>query len=101
MGRLDIAMFNAILRGSDDEMPTDPVSDPISDSKVLPIPAGKSGFRAAIQLKNAVSSCLLFPLPFSSLFITRQVLSHKLRAMTVTLLQKVQSPDSRACNAFI
>lgn len=54
IGRLDVAMFNAILRGSDDEMPTDPVSDPISDSKVLPIPAGKSGFRPAIQLKNAI-----------------------------------------------
>ncbi|KAF8018462.1 hypothetical protein BT93_H3372 [Corymbia citriodora subsp. variegata] len=54
VGRLDVAMFNAILRGSDDEMPTDPVSDPISDSKVLPIPAGKSGFRPAIQLKNAI-----------------------------------------------
>lgn len=66
VGRLDVAMFNAILRGSDDEMPTDPVSDPIVDSKVLPIPAGKSGFGPAIQLKNAVSSCLVFPLPLSS-----------------------------------
>ncbi|XP_030527567.1 uncharacterized protein LOC115738907 isoform X2 [Rhodamnia argentea] len=56
VGRLDVAMFNAILRGSDDEMPTDPVSDPISDSKVLPIPAGKSGFRPAIQLKNAIGN---------------------------------------------
>lgn len=55
VGRLDVAMFNAILRESPDEMPTDPVSDPISDSKVLPIPAANSGFGAGVQLKNAVS----------------------------------------------
>lgn len=53
--RLDVAMFNAILRENAEEMPTDPVSDPISDSKVLPIPAGKSSFGAGAQLKNAVS----------------------------------------------
>ncbi|KAK7344041.1 hypothetical protein VNO77_13260 [Canavalia gladiata] len=52
--RLDVAMFNAILRESAEEMPTDPVSDPISDSKVLPIPAGKSSFGAGAQLKNAI-----------------------------------------------
>jgi hypothetical protein len=55
VNRLDVAMFNAILRESADEMPTDPVSDPISDSKVLPIPSGKSGFGAGAQLKNSVS----------------------------------------------
>jgi len=55
VSRLDFAMFNAILRESAEEMPMDPVSDPISDSKVLPIPAGKSGFAAGAQLKNAVS----------------------------------------------
>ncbi|KAJ1398936.1 NT-type C2 domain [Sesbania bispinosa] len=54
VNRLDVAMFNAILRESDEEMPTDPISDPISDSKVLPIPAGKSGFGAGAQLKNAI-----------------------------------------------
>ncbi|XP_047324161.1 uncharacterized protein LOC124927741 isoform X2 [Impatiens glandulifera] len=56
VNRLDVAMFNAILRESADEMPTDPVSDPITDSKVLPIPAGKSGFGAGAQLKNAVGN---------------------------------------------
>ncbi|CAH9132055.1 unnamed protein product [Cuscuta epithymum] len=56
VSRLDVAMFNAILRESDDEMPTDPVSDPISDAKVLPIPAGKSSFGAGAQLKNAVGN---------------------------------------------
>lgn len=55
MNRLDVAMFNAILRENAEEMPTDPVSDPISDSKVLPIPAGKSSFGAGAQLKNVVS----------------------------------------------
>ncbi|XWS69208.1 hypothetical protein CRYUN_Cryun04dG0159800 [Craigia yunnanensis] len=56
VGRLDVAMFNAILRESAEEMPTDPVSDPISDSKVLPIPAAKSSFGAGVQLKNAVGN---------------------------------------------
>ncbi|TYI98036.1 hypothetical protein E1A91_D01G184200v1 [Gossypium mustelinum] len=56
VGRLDVAMFNAILRESAEEMPTDPVSDPISDSKVLPIPASKSSFGAGVQLKNAIGN---------------------------------------------
>ncbi|CAK7328283.1 unnamed protein product [Dovyalis caffra] len=56
VARLDVAMFNAILRESDDEIPTDPVSDPISDSKVLPIPAGTSSFGAGAQLKNAIGN---------------------------------------------
>lgn len=55
VARLDVAMLNAILRESADETPTDPVSDPISDLKVLPIPAGKSSFGAGAQLKNAVN----------------------------------------------
>lgn len=56
VARLDVAMFNAILRESDDEIPTDPVSDPIGDAKVLPIPAGKASFGAGAQLKNAVGN---------------------------------------------
>ncbi|KNA17588.1 hypothetical protein SOVF_078230 [Spinacia oleracea] len=56
MERLDVAMFNAILRGSEEELPTDPMSDPISELKVLPIPAGKSSFGAGAQLKNAVGN---------------------------------------------
>ena len=55
VARLDVAMFNAILHESEEEIPTDPVSDPISDPKVLPIPPGKSSFGAGVQLKNAVS----------------------------------------------
>ncbi|KAF3330912.1 hypothetical protein FCM35_KLT04266 [Carex littledalei] len=54
--RLDAAMFNALLRESDDEVPTDPMSDPITDPKVLPIPHGKSSFGAGVQLKNAIGS---------------------------------------------
>ncbi|KAI3473856.1 hypothetical protein Pfo_028037 [Paulownia fortunei] len=53
IARLDVAMFNAILRESGDEIPTDPVADPISDAEVLPIPAGKASFGAGAQLKNA------------------------------------------------
>ncbi|TXG54832.1 hypothetical protein EZV62_020088 [Acer yangbiense] len=56
IARLDVAMFNAILRESTDEIPTDPVSDPISDSKVLPIPACKASFGAGAQLKNAIGN---------------------------------------------
>nr|XP_025680187.1 uncharacterized protein LOC112780058 isoform X2 [Arachis hypogaea] len=56
INRLDVAMFNAILRDSTEDMPTDPISDPISDSKVLPIPSGKSGFGAGAQLKNAIGT---------------------------------------------
>ncbi|XP_074274333.1 uncharacterized protein LOC141598558 [Silene latifolia] len=54
--RLDVAMFNAILRDLDEGMPTDPMSDPITELKVLPIPAGKSSFGSGAQLKNAVGS---------------------------------------------
>ncbi|XP_074306953.1 uncharacterized protein LOC141642154 isoform X2 [Silene latifolia] len=54
--RLDVAMFNAILRDSAEQIPTDPVSDPIVDSRVLPIPAGEFSFGSGAQLKNAVGN---------------------------------------------
>ncbi|XP_050381658.1 uncharacterized protein LOC126798677 [Argentina anserina] len=56
VSRLDVAMFNAILRESVHEIPTDPVSDPILDSRVLPIPAGDLSFRSGAQLKNSVGN---------------------------------------------
>ncbi|KAJ0525992.1 putative NT-type C2 domain, nucleoporin [Helianthus annuus] len=56
MARLDVAMFNAVLRESADEAPTDPVSDPISDARVLPISSGKASFGAGAQLKNAIGN---------------------------------------------
>ncbi|CAI9766698.1 unnamed protein product [Fraxinus pennsylvanica] len=56
VARLDVAMFNAILRESANEIPTDPVADPISDVEVLPIPAGKASFGAGAQLKNAIGN---------------------------------------------
>lgn len=56
VARLDVAMFNAILRESAHEIPTDPISDPIVDSKVLPIPAGDLSFGSGAQLKNSVST---------------------------------------------
>ncbi|KAI3811701.1 hypothetical protein L1987_21430 [Smallanthus sonchifolius] len=56
VARLDVAMFNAILRESAHEMPTDPVSDPIVESRVLPIPAGDLSFSSGAQLKNAVGN---------------------------------------------
>ncbi|TKY62580.1 hypothetical protein E2542_SST12438 [Spatholobus suberectus] len=56
IARLDVAMFNAILRESALEMPTDPMSDPIVDSKVLPIPAGDLSFGSGAQLKNSVGN---------------------------------------------
>ncbi|XP_057543601.1 uncharacterized protein LOC130821858 isoform X1 [Amaranthus tricolor] len=54
--RLDVAMFNAILRESAHQIPTDPVSDPIVDSRVLPIPAGDFSFGSGAQLKNSVGN---------------------------------------------
>jgi hypothetical protein len=54
VARLDVAMFNAILRESASEIPTDPISDPIVDAKVLPIPAGELSFGSGAQLKNSV-----------------------------------------------
>ncbi|KAE8690000.1 Nucleolar protein gar2-related isoform 4 [Hibiscus syriacus] len=56
VARLDVAMFNAILRESAHEIPTDPVSDPIVDSTVLPIPAGDLSFGSGAQLKNSVGN---------------------------------------------
>ncbi|XAR69427.1 hypothetical protein NMG60_11000998 [Bertholletia excelsa] len=56
VARLDVAMFNAILRESAHEIPTDPVSDPIVDSRVLPIPAGDLSFGSGAQLKNSVGN---------------------------------------------
>ncbi|KAK4346205.1 hypothetical protein RND71_032544 [Anisodus tanguticus] len=54
--RLDVAMFNAILRESADEIPSDPISDPISDANVLPIPTGNASFGAGAQLKNTIGN---------------------------------------------
>ncbi|XP_072996989.1 uncharacterized protein [Typha latifolia] len=56
VARLDVAMFNAILRESASQMPTDPVSDPIVDAKVLPIQAGDLSFRSGAQLKNSIGN---------------------------------------------
>lgn len=56
VARLDVAMFNAILRESADEIPSDPLSDPISDAGVLPIPAGQASFGAGAQLKNTIGN---------------------------------------------
>ncbi|KAI4300742.1 hypothetical protein L6164_034082 [Bauhinia variegata] len=56
IARLDVAMFNALLRESAHEVPTDPVSDPILDSKVLPIPAGDLSFGSGAQLKNSIGN---------------------------------------------
>lgn len=60
VSRLDVAMFNAILRESASEIPTDPVSDPIVDPKVLPIPAGDLSFGSGAQLKNSVCTFILY-----------------------------------------
>uniref|UniRef100_A0A1J3HTL1 Dilute domain-containing protein n=1 Tax=Noccaea caerulescens TaxID=107243 RepID=A0A1J3HTL1_NOCCA len=56
IARVDVAMFNAILRESEDQIPTDPVSDPILDSSVLPIPSGDLSFGSGAQLKNAIGN---------------------------------------------
>ena len=47
-------MFNTILRESANEIPTDHVSDPITEFSVLPIPAGDLSFGSGAQLQKAV-----------------------------------------------
>ncbi|KAJ7522761.1 hypothetical protein O6H91_18G025500 [Diphasiastrum complanatum] len=54
LARLDVAMFNAILRDPDEWAPMDPIADPIVDPSVLPIPAGRLTFGGGAQLKNAI-----------------------------------------------
>lgn len=54
VARLDVAMFNAILSDSAYEISTDPVSDPITESSVLPIQSGDLSFGSGAQLKKAV-----------------------------------------------
>lgn len=49
-------MFNAILRDSDENFPTDPVSDPIADSRVLPIPCSITSFGSGALLKNSIGN---------------------------------------------
>ncbi|WOK91994.1 hypothetical protein Cni_G00685 [Canna indica] len=56
ISRLDVALFNAILRKSAHEIPTDPLSDPIIDPKVLPIPAGHLSFGSGAQLKSSIGN---------------------------------------------
>mgnify|MGYP000754145846 CR=1 FL=1 len=46
--RLDIAMYNVIL--CDNDAPTDPISDPITDFQVLPIPTRALSFGTSAQL---------------------------------------------------
>lgn len=54
IARLDVAMFNAILREPASDIPTDPISDPIVDPKVLPISPRDLSFGTGAQLRNAV-----------------------------------------------
>lgn len=75
--RLDVAMFNAILRESAHEIPTDPISDPIVDSKVLPIPAGNLSFGSGAQLKNSVR-IFLFVFILLSIFTVLKIESLKI-----------------------
>jgi hypothetical protein len=59
--RLDVAMFNGILRDPEDDVPTDPLADPITDLSVLPIPIGSLTFGAGSHLKNVVCTSTLNP----------------------------------------
>lgn len=57
--RLDVAMFNGILRDPKDDAPTDPLADPITDGSVLPSPIASLTFGAGSHLKNVVSTIIL------------------------------------------
>lgn len=87
MARLDVAIFNAILRESADEMPSDPISDPISDAEVLPIPAGKASFGAGAQLKIAVRVLVeLFPVRVVNVYMIVNlllILMHSIKSITL------------------
>ncbi|GKB67169.1 hypothetical protein Tco_0928581, partial [Tanacetum coccineum] len=56
VARLDVAMFNAILRESANEIPTGHVSDPITEFSGLPIPAGKISFGSGAELQRAIGT---------------------------------------------
>ncbi|XP_078434764.1 EEIG1/EHBP1 protein amino-terminal domain protein [Wolffia australiana] len=56
VARLDVALFNALLREPGDDLPTDPISDPITDPRVLPISASQFSFGAGAQLKNTIGN---------------------------------------------
>ncbi|EFJ14628.1 hypothetical protein SELMODRAFT_120004 [Selaginella moellendorffii] len=56
VARLDVAMFNAILRDMEENVPTDPISDPITDLSVLPIPPDGISFGGGAQLKNVINT---------------------------------------------
>ncbi|KAJ3707407.1 hypothetical protein LUZ61_011112 [Rhynchospora tenuis] len=56
ISRLDVAMLNAILREPAIEVPTDPISDPIADPNVLPIPPRDLSFGTGAQLRNAIGN---------------------------------------------
>ncbi|XP_078163464.1 uncharacterized protein LOC144558502 [Carex rostrata] len=56
IARLDVAMFNAILREPASDIPTDPISDPIAEPKVLPISPRDLSFGTGAQLRNAIGN---------------------------------------------
>lgn len=53
VARFDVAMFNSILH---DKIPSDPILDPIIESRVLPIPPNDLSFGSGAQLKKAVGN---------------------------------------------
>ncbi len=54
MERLDVVLFNGIMRSSTDDSCADLLADPITNLSVLPIPVGTLTFGAGAQLKNVV-----------------------------------------------
>jgi hypothetical protein len=52
--RLDVVLFNGIMRSSKDDSCADLLADPITNLSVLPIPVGTLTFGAGAQLKNVV-----------------------------------------------
>eukprot|EP00897_Mesotaenium_endlicherianum_P006393 jgi/Mesen1/5782/ME000293S04939 len=54
--RLDVAIFNALIRDADNMTPSDPVSDPITDPRALPFPNGRLSFGHGLQLKIAIAA---------------------------------------------
>ncbi|GJS23702.1 ferric reduction oxidase 7, chloroplastic-like protein [Tanacetum coccineum] len=90
VARLDVAMFNAILRPTKDEGPTDPISDPISDAGVLPIPLGKASFGVLVMLlkdmlsRNKLRKENLIMVYFAAIVLPEQSLASQKTGLAVS-----------------
>ncbi|CAN8268478.1 unnamed protein product [Cochlearia groenlandica] len=89
-------MFNAILSESEHQIPTDPVSDPMLDSKILPITSGVLSFGSGARLKNMIgnwSRCLdeMFDINTrdSNLLVDRSIREEVCPSISIELIKRI------------